>query len=832
MAVTDFFAGEIATELLKTLAAIVRKACFCRSSAENLIHYINSFLPTIEGIKYIGVELEPHRQFQLDQFSVTLKKGNELAQKVLKTGRFNVYKNLRLTRQMEKLEKTVHQFMQGPFQASILADVHHIRFDSDAGFERMDRGLERIDSRFEQIEQRLGSMKIGGGETGGWMEEALKKVEEDNQMNLEGNLINFGLDLGKKKVKEMILGNNSSVVGIRGIGGSGKTTLAKEICRDDEVRTYFNDKILFLTVSQSPNVDNLLRSIWGYLSGNENLGPNYVVPQWNLQCSWRASVRTLVVLDDVWSLPELQRLVSKIPGCTWLVVSRFKFQTIINHTYEVELLRENNAISLFCHSAFGQKTIPPGANVNLIKQIVNECKGLPLALKVIGASLRDQPEMYWASAKNRLSRGEPINDSHENELLVRMEMSVKWLDDKVKRCFLDLGAFPEDKKIPLDVLINMWVEVHDIDEEEAFAILVELANKNLLTLVKDSRDGDVYSSYYDIAVTQHDVLRDLALHISNRDHINQRERLLMPRREMAVPKEWERNSQQPFNARIVSIHTGEMNEMDWFQMEFPEAEVLILNFSSKQYFLPSFLDNMPKLRALIIINYNSANATLRNFPEFLSLANLRSLWLEKVSVPELSNSTLPLKYLRKLSIILCNIKDSFEQSMVDLPHIFPSLLELTIDHCEDLFELPPTICEMQRLKTLSITNCHNLKHLPADMGKLRTLQILRLYACPELKELPCGICELLGLKYLDISQCLKLSRLPQGIDRLSSLEKIDMRECSRFNSLPKFDASPQSLRHVICDDEVSWLWESTKKALPNLHIQVAETQYSLDWLDE
>ncbi|KAF4353508.1 hypothetical protein F8388_013800 [Cannabis sativa] len=499
MAVTDFFAGEIATELLKTLAAIVRKACFCRSSAENLIHYINSFLPTIEGIKYIGVELEPHRQFQLDQFSVTLKKGNELAQKVLKTGRFNVYKNLRLTRQMEKLEKTVQQFMQGPFQANILADVHHIRFDSDAGFERMDRGLERIDSRFEQIEQRLGSMKIGGGETGGWMEEALKKVEEDNQMNLEGNLINFGLDLGKKKVKEMILGNNSSVVGIRGIGGSGKTTLAKEICRDDEVRRAFGDifrgtKIWAQTTS--------------FHSGTCNVLGEQVF-------------RTLVVLDDVWSLPELQRLVSKIPGCTWLVVSRFKFQTIINHTYEVELLRENNAISLFCHSAFGQKTIPPGANVNLIKQIVNECKGLPLALKVIGASLRDQPEMYWASAKNRLSRGEPINDSHENELLVRMEMSVKWLDDKVKRCFLDLGAFPEDKKIPLDVLINMWVEVHDIDEEEAFAILVELANKNLLTLVKDSRDGDVYSSYYDIAVTQHDVLRDLALHISNRDHINQ-----------------------------------------------------------------------------------------------------------------------------------------------------------------------------------------------------------------------------------------------------------------------------------------------------------------------
>lgn len=106
---------------------------------------------------------------------------------------------------------------------------------------------------------------------------------------------------------------------------------------------------------------------------------------------------------------------------------------------------------------------------------------------MIGASLRDQPEIYWASAKKRLSRGEPICESHENKLLDRMAISIKFLSKKVRECFLDLGCFPEDKKIPLDVLINMWVEIHDLDKEEAFAILVELSDKNLLTLVKDAR---------------------------------------------------------------------------------------------------------------------------------------------------------------------------------------------------------------------------------------------------------------------------------------------------------------------------------------------------------
>lgn len=190
--------------------------------------------------------------------------------------------------------------------------------------------------------------------------------------------------------------------------------------------------------------------------------------------------------------------------------------------------------------------------------------------------------MYWTSAKKRLSKGEPICESHENNLLDRMAISIQYLPKKVKECFLDLGSFPEDKKIPLEVLINMWVEIHDLDEEEAFAILVELSDRNLLKIVKDaryvcklklstfrsfflskfskcfefSRAGDMYSSYYEISVTQHDVLRDLALHLSNQENINDRKRLLMPRRDTELPKEWERNVDQPFNAQIVSIHTG------------------------------------------------------------------------------------------------------------------------------------------------------------------------------------------------------------------------------------------------------------------------------------
>lgn len=283
---------------------------------------------------------------------------------------------------------------------------------------------------------------------------------------------------------------------------------------------------------------------------------------------------------------------------------------------------------------------------------------------------------------------------------------------------------------------------------------------------------------------------------------------------------------------ITFLCLGEMNEMDWFEMRFPKAEVLILNFSSMEYFLPPFMNNMPKLRALIIINCSSDNATLENSLVFSNLVNLRSLWLEKVAVPQLSSATVPLKHLKKMSIILCRINKSFDESVVDLPRAFPHLVELTIDHCVDLVELPSSICGMHSLKTLSITNCDNLRQLPAEMGKLQCLQILRLYSCPTLKTLPPGISGLMRLKYLDISQCVNLSCLPMGIDNMSSLEKINMRECTQIRDLPKTVASMRSLRQVICDEELSCLWKEVEVALPHLHVQVTENYFSLDWLDE
>ncbi|CAH8379354.1 unnamed protein product [Eruca vesicaria subsp. sativa] len=813
----ELIGGEVVTELVKQLFAVSKKAIRCRGVAENLATMIEGVQPTIKEILYSGVEVSAHRQVQLRMFSETLDKCKKLTDKVLKCHRWNMVRQLYHAKKMEDLEKKIGSFIRG-LPLHVLADVHHLRADSEVRFDRIDRG-------FDSLSEKMGSMKIKGG---GLVQEAMKTAEATMEMLTDGDLGNLGvgLDLGKRKVKEMMFGlrDEGGLVGISGMSGSGKTTLAKELARDEEVLGHFAKRVKFLTVSQSPNIEELKALIWEFLTSNED-GFGAILPEPVGQTRW------LLILDDVWTRESLDKLMMfKIPGITTLVVSRSKLADP-RTTYDVELLSENEATSLFCLSAFNEKSIPFGFSRELVKQVVAECKGLPLSLKVVGASLKGRPEKYWEGVVTRLSKGEPADETHESRVFAQIEATLETLDPKTRECFLDMGAFPEDKKIPLDVIINMWVEMYDLEDATAFAVLVDLSNRNLLTLVKDPRFGAMYTSYYDIFVTQHDVLRDLALHLSNRGRVNKRERLLMPKRESVPPREWERSNEEPYNARVVSIHTEEMTEMEWFDMELPKAEVLILNFSADSYVLPPFIAKMGRLRALVIINNGMSPARLHDFSTFTNLAKLKSLWLERVHVPELSTSTVPLKSLRKMSLILCKINNSFDQKAVDISQIFPNLSDLTIDHCDDLVELPETVCGITSLNSISITNCPRIRELPKNLSKLKALQLLRLYACLELKNLPVEICELPRLKYLDISQCVNLSFLPEEIGKVRTLEKIDMRECS-LTSIPSSAVSLSSLRHVICDVETLWMWEQVEKVVPGLRVEGAEKCFSLDWLNE
>lgn len=129
-----------------------------------------------------------------------------------------------------------------------------------------------------------------------------------------------------------------------------------------------------------------------------------------------------------------------------------------------------------------------------------------------------------------------------------------------------------------------------------------------------------------------------------------------------------------------------MKETDWSKMEFPKAEVLILNFDSTDYFLPPFIENMPKLRALVVINYDTKTAEVLNLWVLGKSSHLRSIWMEKITIPELPKTIIPFTNLEKISFLLCKI-NLREESELDLSHIFPHLSHLTMDLILDYIDV-------------------------------------------------------------------------------------------------------------------------------------------------
>lgn len=263
-------------------------------------------------------------------------------------------------------------------------------------------------------------------------------------------------------------------------------------------------------------------------------------------------------------------------------------------------------------------------------------------------------------------------------------------------------------------------------------------------------------------------------------------------------------------------------------MQPNEAEVLVLNIRSSEYTLPEFTKKMRKLKVLIVINYGSQPSELNKFELLGSLPYLKRIRLEKVSVPELCE----LKSLRKLSLYMCNTREAFERSSIQMSDALPNLVEMNIDYCNDLVELPPELCKISTLKKLSITNCHKLSALPQEIGKLENLELLRLSSCSELLEIPKSVGRLRKLSCLDISDCVSLKHIPDDIGDLHCLKKLYMLGCSGLSELPISVMNFGELKHlicVICDEEVAALWEYFPN-LPNLKIEMSKRDISLNWL--
>ncbi|KAL4594434.1 hypothetical protein ACB092_12G020600 [Castanea dentata] len=604
-----------------------------------------------------------------------------------------------------------------------------------------------------------------------------------------------GMDEPLKVLKTKLLEEKKQQLLLTAPGGCGKTILVKMLGHDQESKGKFKDNIFFVPVSKTLNPMVIVQRLFHSICDRE---PEFqsdedAINQLQVLLTQMGSSPILLILDDVCPGSEfhLEKFKFDITKYNILVTSRTTLPQF-SFTYNLKPLNDEDAMTLLCHSASvqdGSSHIPD----EVIKKAVG---GFPLALEVNGKSLYGKPVEAWRSRARKWSNGHSIFSS-SSDLLHCLWKSLEFSDDKdiLKECFMDLGSFSESQRIDVPSLIDIWEVLHELDEDgnDAIAYLHELATRNLATLVMTSYNEDF--------VTQHNLLRELAMYESSQEPIGQRKRLIMDINKNTLSKWCTKEDQHLINARLLSISTDELFLSSWCNIQAPKVEVLILNFQTRNYCLPDFMFKMDKLKVLMINNYRYFPAELRNFQLLKSLPNLKTNKLEKVSIPSLCKAPVLLKSLKKISLFMCKI----------VSDALPNLMEINIDYCNDLVELPAVLCDVICLKKLSITNCHQLSALPNGIGKLVNLELL------ESKRSFHKLC------ILDISDCLGIRHLPKDIGELCNLKELYMKGClSLRKGLPPSTTNLEQLKLVICDEERAKFWEPIKEVLTNLEVKVAE----------
>ncbi|KAJ3685402.1 hypothetical protein LUZ61_014566 [Rhynchospora tenuis] len=234
-----------------------------------------------------------------------------------------------------------------------------------------------------------------------------------------------------------------------------------------------------------------------------------------------SSKRYMFILDDVWNIDLWEQLKHSLPddknGSRVVMTSRFidvaKSADPKMIPYELTFLKEKESLDLLLKKALPYQEPDEECPIDLLEladKLSKKCKGLPLALIVLGGilSTKNQTCHDWKKVLDTM-------DWHEEgkDCMQVLAMSYEDMPFYLKACFLYLSSFPENFEIYAIRLINMWVAERIIPQQEkktmeetAEVCLDQLIQRSLVQVSSRNTDGSIKRCRV------HDLVRDLAMH--------------------------------------------------------------------------------------------------------------------------------------------------------------------------------------------------------------------------------------------------------------------------------------------------------------------------------
>ncbi|GLJ18388.1 hypothetical protein SUGI_0325640 [Cryptomeria japonica] len=505
-------------------------------------------------------------------------------------------------------------------------------------------------------------------------------------------------------LQDRILSNSNQErrIGITGMGGSGKTVLLKTVLNSEPMQDFFaQGLIVWLTVSKTP-FPTLLRQLGRSIEGQamEAAGAlEEVGNEHNIKSFVRTMLRKyrfLIMLDDVWEGSEevlefLQVPQKRDPRDSKIVITSrdpgLLSKMGVKSTIALKPLTQEEGWELFKIHAFTD--FHPGKLEPLARAVAQECKGLPLAIKTVGAAMagRSHEAEQWQIALEKLRNADILYPEQEDQVFQRLRLSVDALNSNLRACFLYFAAYKEDAIIDVEDIAFLWNYEGLLGNSTGYGylrqgrqLLNSLIDRCLIDVVSSDRNGAVRSCKI------HDVLRDVALRIAEREE----KCLFRAGKDLTT-----------FQAGTFQRISVMDNKISAIPEDFqgPSLETLLLSANTK-------------------FSRISDNA-LR------SLTALRILDLRDTAVQVLPESIGFLKQLICLRLSKNPIQNLPARSFIKL----------------------------KRLQVLDLSECLNLTNLPEGISKLKSLQVLDLHGCESLGYLPLGLTSLVSLQVLKMENC-------------------------------------------------------------------------------